>query len=322
LKKQKEMITTLTLSELENMHLESREWLSEIDFWCDETAFLAKYVANLNQYSIPVAARQTAIGINTEILSLSGSELDNLKQEVRVHESELDDLMEMNDFMGTVDYRKKHIDIRQKISRFTERFRKLKKQCRELSGLHRETDALHNETLQTIYTRRAIRKYKDVAVEGKLVDEIIRAGKMAPSAMNQQPWKFYVLSNPERIQAFSNEIFKLASGFFDLHKLDHQQSDDPIFHKAPVVIFLTVPRNNEWAFIDAGMCAQNMTLAAKSLGLDSCPVGLASFIEKTRVYPLLGIPSAEKIAITLVFGYGDEQGEMHERKKDNVLYLV
>src|ERR1700756_1710293 len=63
-----------------------------------------------------------------------------------------------------------------------------------------------NEVLKTIYERRAIRKFKDKLVDKKLINQIIDAGKMAPSAINHQPWKFYIVTNKEDIRLFSKEI--------------------------------------------------------------------------------------------------------------------
>jgi len=51
-----------------------------------------------------------------------------------------------------------------------------------------------SETLKTIYERRAIRKYKDKPVDNAIIGEILDAGRMAPPAINKQPWKFYILT--------------------------------------------------------------------------------------------------------------------------------
>ena len=57
-----------------------------------------------------------------------------------------------------------------------------------------------NEVLKTIYERRAVRKYKHVTVARELIDMLLDAGRMAPSAMNKQPWKFYVLTDQKKIK--------------------------------------------------------------------------------------------------------------------------
>ncbi|TAL60148.1 MAG: nitroreductase family protein [Bacteroidetes bacterium] len=195
-----------------------------------------------------------------------------------------------------------------------------------------------NEVFKNIYQRRAVRKYKDKPVERATIETLIDAGRMAPSAINIQPWKFYILTKKEDIRAFSKEIAKasakgfLKSGIKNIvktassalhlsHGIDFFKGQDPIFHGAPLVIFISSPKDNEWSGLDIGMCAQNMMLAAKSLGIDSCPVGLGKFVEQTKIFPKLHIPKAERVNISLIFGYGDEKPAIHERIKNNAFYL-
>lgn len=192
--------------------------------------------------------------------------------------------------------------------------------------------------LKTIYTRRAVRRYTEQAVERDLIGQVIDAGRMAPSAINNQPWKFYVLTDPVTIKSFSKEIIRAAAKVFMKsgvktilktikdslhfgHALRFTKENDPIFHGAPVVIFITAPKNYEWAGLDIGMCAQNMMLAAKEMGLDTCPVGLAKFVEQTKLFPQLQIPASEQVMLAVILGYGNEEPEIHKRKKDNVLYI-
>ena len=196
-----------------------------------------------------------------------------------------------------------------------------------------------NETLKTIYARRAVRKYKSIPVEKNLLEQIIEAGRIAPSAMNRQPWSFYVLTEPKDIHAFSGQISKAAvkeitrKGIKTVAKMIvelirspvafmHIRESDFVFHGAPVVIFLTAPVENEWAALDIGMCCQNMMLAAKSLGLDSCPIGFGKYVEHTKLFPQLRIPADEQVLLSVIFGYGDEQPEAHERRKGNVFYIA
>jgi len=195
-----------------------------------------------------------------------------------------------------------------------------------------------NDTLKTIYDRRAVRKYKHLPVMEELIDILLSAGRMAPSAMNKQPWKFYVLHTKDKIKTFSHEIMKAAakqikhtspgdifrnlSAFHLSDIVDFFLGDnDPIFHSAPVVIFITSPKDDEWAALDIGMCAQNIMLAAKSMGMDSCPIGLAKFAMEAGIYPELHIPSSEMVHLAIALGYGNEQPEVHKRIQDNVVYL-
>lgn len=197
---------------------------------------------------------------------------------------------------------------------------------------------ISTETLRTIFERRAVRKYLPDMIDDDTLETIIDAGRMAPSAMNGQPWKFYIVTSKDTIASFSKAISKIASKIMLkaavrhpvktvktlLHftsGLVHIESDDPIFHGAPVVIFITSPKDNDWAGLDIGMCAQNMMLAAKSLGVDSCPIGFGKFIEQTQLFRKLEVPKSEAVLLAVIFGYGDEKPQPHPRVMNNAVFI-
>lgn len=182
--------------------------------------------------------------------------------------------------------------------------------------------AVKNAILKTIFRRRAVRNYLDKPVDRETIDQLVEAGRMAPSAINLQPYRFIILDDAVQIKKFAEQIGKVAEPFFRLaHGVTLPHSGDTIFYHAPVVVFLVGPKNDDWAGLDIGMCAQNMMLAAKSLGLDTCPVGLAKLAEQTAAYPELGIASGEKIYIALTIGYGADTPAFHGRKNNNAVYL-
>jgi nitroreductase len=185
-----------------------------------------------------------------------------------------------------------------------------------------QNPARTNETLKTIYERRAVRTYLDKPVSKDLIEQLLDAGRMAPSAINKQPWKFYVVTNKETIQLFSDEIGKVAAGHYHLAFASGLlKMTEAIFHGAPAVIFITAPKTNEWASIDIGMCAQNIMLAAKSLGLDICPVGMGKFIEETRAFSKLKISDKEKVILSITVGFGKKIPDVHPREKNNASYI-
>lgn len=199
-------------------------------------------------------------------------------------------------------------------------------------------DTTDTETLKTIFERRAVRKYRSDMIEEDILDKILAAGRMAPSAMNRQPWKFYVATHGDTIASFSGAIKKVIPKVMlketlkhpvttvktivhELPHVIHTDSTDPVFHGAPVVVFITAPKDNEWAVLDIGMCAQNMMLAAKSMGVDSCPVGLAKFIEQTPVFHKLEVPDGEAVQLAVILGYGTEKPEPQPRAQHNIIFI-
>lgn len=194
-----------------------------------------------------------------------------------------------------------------------------------------------SEALRVIYERRSVRQYQDRPVPRELIEQVIDAGRMAPTAMMKQPWKFYVLTDKNSIHDFSKAIIKtvakemmhegpagiakLAMGaLYSLYYGDLLKGPD-IFYSAPVVIFITAPKDEPWACYDISMCAQNMLLAAKALGLGSCPLGVGKSVEHTPIYYKLRIPYPEQVFLAIVMGYSDEQPKAHKRITDNVIYI-
>ncbi len=171
-----------------------------------------------------------------------------------------------------------------------------------------------------------------------MIEEVLNAGRMAPSAMNLQSCRFYVLTNKAIIKTCSKEIMKAAAkdmlktGLLQIIKsptlllhaaagIDFFTMEDPVFHGAPVVVFITAPKNNEWAALDIGMCSQNMMLAAKSMGLDSCPIGLGKYLAHTKSHARLGIAEAEQVHLAIIIGYGNETPEVHKRVSNNAVFI-
>jgi nitroreductase len=82
------------------------------------------------------------------------------------------------------------------------------------------------------------------------------------------------------------------------------RKEDLIFYGAPLLIMICTSPADEWAKADVGLAAENMFIAARSLGLGSCYVGLANSLNKDRkLLASLGIPEDHEIIAPLIFGY-------------------
>lgn len=183
-----------------------------------------------------------------------------------------------------------------------------------------------NSVIQTIKGRRSVRNFEEKEVNKELIQEIIQAGKFAPSAEDRQPWRFIVITNRDHIQELSlmvkEELKKLLKRRFikkfsikelkeeGILKLLYGVSFfemDLIFFDAPVVIFILTKNelfNNE----SCACCAQNMMLAAHSMGLGSCWIGFASVLGvKKKTMQKIGAPDGYHIAATLAMGYPKEK---------------
>ncbi|MGZ3901360.1 MAG: nitroreductase [Bacteroidia bacterium] len=316
-----ELLTTikekiLLEASLEALHEESLAWISSINLWEDESTF---YKDILDNKMFQHTEKKDREKINGLLETAINNKLNSFKREIIVHEKNLGTLLSTGTNAGN--YRDTHKKLFVEFTELEQKMNQAKTAIFELLKLVNMNFFDGNETLNIIHERRAVRKYKKDPVDKIHIEQIIAAGRMAPSAMNKQPWKFYVLTNKEKLQLYSDKIKKIAGQIFHLSMTEHDKEPDPIFHGAPVAIFITAPRNNDWASIDIGMCVQNIMLAARSMGYDTCPVGLAKFIEQTDVYNELQIPKEEEIKLAVVLGYGDEKPVLHKRLNNNLVFL-
>lgn len=181
-----------------------------------------------------------------------------------------------------------------------------------------------NDFIQEIKKRRSVRNYKQIPVKKEIIEEIIQAGKYAPSAKDKQPWRFIVLSNREMIRDISNvikqEIQKIVKKRFFLQlKYPHLRDKNTVrflaatafskknnlFFNAPVLIFI-VTQDKEFYDESCACCAQNMMLAAHSLNIGSCWIGFAHFLQLNKEWlEKIGVPQDYHISAALVFGHPD-----------------
>lgn len=137
-----------------------------------------------------------------------------------------------------------------------------------------------------LITKREIRTFADRPIEPRALERILQAGRRSGSSRNSQPWHFVVITDRTRLAALSK------CGRFAQHIAGAP---------AAVVVALTDAR---YAF-DAGRCAQNMMLAAWSMGIGSCP---ASLHHADRARALLKLPDRMTVAIALSFGHPHPKG--------------
>ena len=182
-----------------------------------------------------------------------------------------------------------------------------------------------NTVIDAIKQRRSIRSFTDSPIEKETIDEIIQAGKYAPSAKDDQPWRFIVITNKDKIRNLSDQVKNQMKGILKkrlLLQLTHKElrkkktlmflygaamaSTDVIFFNAPALIFILTKKKQ---FYDASCacCAQNMMLAAHSMGIGSCWIGFANFLNfNNKVLNDLQIPEGYHISAALIFGYKEK----------------
>ena len=138
----------------------------------------------------------------------------------------------------------------------------------------------HMELKKTIYNRRSIRKYIDIDVPNKLIEDLINCARVAPSAKNRQPWKFLIAK-----KEIKNRIADLM-----LEKEENRDTRDislerkklnanssviataQTIKQAPILILVFKQNNDKWITGDTlsiGGAIEHICLRATDLGLGS-----------------------------------------------------
>ncbi len=185
----------------------------------------------------------------------------------------------------------------------------------------RERLALNNMSfLELAKSRRSVRQYRQEKIPREQIEKIIEAGVWAPSAMNRQPVKFFVLTDEKKIKLASDKIkeARLKAG----QSLWRAELPDPLFYQTPVIIFLCVsPPKNRYNLADVAFACQNCLLQAREMGLGTVAVGQATMLEDMpEVKKELGIPTDWEILLSFCLGKTDSFPEAPERKKAEVVF--
>ena len=163
--------------------------------------------------------------------------------------------------------------------------------------------------MNPIFHRVSIRKYLDKPVEGEKIEMMLRAAMAAPSACNQQPWEFYVVTNAEKIAELSEvtPFTKWAKG-------------------APIVFvpcYRTNLRRIEFAQIDMSACVENLLLEADELGLGAVWMGIAPIeVFMKRVRNILNIPDSLEPFALIPCGYPAEEREQQDRFEEERVHYI
>ena len=168
------------------------------------------------------------------------------------------------------------------------------------------------EIMEAIYQRRAVRHFTDQTVPKATVLTLLRAATQAPSALNQQPWAFAVIRGRERLARYSERAKRYMLTILPQSLALHRRSDAltapeaNVFHHANtlIAIYARPPHYDYHPTEDCCLAAQNLMLAAHSLGLGSCPVGFVRpWLDLIDIKYELGIPVNYSAVMPIVLGW-------------------
>jgi len=166
-----------------------------------------------------------------------------------------------------------------------------------------ENEPISPESLLALLKgRRSIRRYKPDPVPQEMIDQLLEAGRWAPSASNRQPWTFIVV----RDEAVRRELAQHAAYYFVRWTFVEQ---------APLMIVLCGDARSRiyrrFLHEDIGLAGSQIMLQAKALGLGTCWLG---GIDRAAIARALKLPKHLEVVGLLTVGFPMEDPEPPPRK--------
>lgn len=166
---------------------------------------------------------------------------------------------------------------------------------------------MDNPVLDTIKKRRTVVRFESTDVEQDRIEDVLEAGRWAPSWLNKQPWNFIVIRDPKTREQLSEVV---PTTFVQGLK------------EAPVCIAVTVDTDEDpYHFVEDGAIAtQNMALAVHSLGLQSSWIGIFDVKNQrnsaeAKVKKILDIPKNHRMITLLPIGHVKNDIPKKDRKE-------
>lgn len=158
--------------------------------------------------------------------------------------------------------------------------------------------------------RYSVRDYSDTPVSKQQIEELLDAVRLAPSAVNFQPWMFIVVTQPEIKKqlhsCYSREWFQSAPAYIVIcgdHSTSWKRSSDGKDH----------------CDIDVAICTEHLCLAATEAGLGTCWV--CNF-DAARCAEILELPKHIEPAVIIPIGYAKEDSPVPEKKRKPLTELI
>ena len=161
--------------------------------------------------------------------------------------------------------------------------------------------------MSVIYERVSIRKYEDHPVEDDKITAILKAAMQAPSACNQQPWEFFVVTDKDMLKELS-----------EVSRYSYMTKDAPVAIVSAYRKECEVP---EYAQIDLSIAMENLWLETTNQGLGGVWLGIAPNEERMKkVEKIVNIPDGLRAFAIFPLGYPAQSKKQEDRFDSNRIH--
>ncbi len=170
---------------------------------------------------------------------------------------------------------------------------------------------MEKQFYELVKNRQSTRAFDtERVVDREIISRILEAARLSPSACNAQPWHFIVVDEPE---LKNNIADATASRILNMNHFTKQAPVHIIVVEEKVNLsssFGGLVKNKQFAFLDIGIAAAHICLAAQAEGLGSCILG---WFAEDKVKKLLNIPDNRRVVLDIVIGYPAQ--DLREKKR-------
>jgi nitroreductase len=182
--------------------------------------------------------------------------------------------------------------------------------------------------MDAIHGRRSVRAYAPEKLDQATIRSLLAAAVRAPTAIHEEPWAFVILQDADVLKRLSGH----AKRFFieEMHRthLDRgghtlakfEQPDFNIFYNAGTLIVICGRPIGPFVVADCWLAAENLMLAAFSMGLGTCVIGSAvSGLNTPEIKGELRIPADMSAIAPIIVGVPSDESATASRKEPQIL---
>ena len=171
---------------------------------------------------------------------------------------------------------------------------------------------MENKVIRAIKSRVSTRNYTDKKVPLKKLEQILEAGKSAPSGMNRQICSILAIRKKSYIEAF--------------RKIGLEVRGRDCYYNASTLILVYGPRDDRFTIQDATCILENMFIASEALGLGSCWINQSDELLNTpnglKLRKKLGLKESDYVVGTCIVGYINGEKPQPKPRREDLVRII
>ena len=170
----------------------------------------------------------------------------------------------------------------------------------------------YQEFFNLINTRQACRDFNDQPLDKETVMQIAKTAILTPSACNSQPWRMYVVTDPDKMKVVTKSLQGVVQNRF----LDKAKAYICLADRVATLKPEAMERfdRNHFVKYDVGELCAYITLTAESMGVKSCIIG---WVNQNTIGDAIGLKNDERCNIVVALGYSDAPIRKKTRKSES-----